>query len=122
MQASKPLNDLNSILLEGVLMHKPDLCEWPDNRVANFRLLTRRWPANGECVASYFEVECWGKLADYAVRCLDEGSRVRVVGQLKQYRPATGAPDTVKIYVEHIEPQAPVPITSTVSQEATDDL
>ena len=98
-------NDLNSLILEGVVSGEPHLVKTSD--VLNFTVETTRYYKNraGEDVTetSHFKVVAFGRMCDIPVK---EGSGVRIVGRLKQnkWTDSEGASHSeVQIVAEHIE-------------------
>ena len=99
------MNNLNSLILEGVVKGEPHLVETSD--VLNFTIEVTRYYRNraGEGVEekSLFKVVAFGRMCDIPVK---EGSGVRVVGRLKQEKWEDSESVThskVYIVVEHIE-------------------
>lgn len=78
----------NSVTIVGNLTRDPELRYTPNGAaVANFSVAwNRRYERNGEQVedVSYFDVTCWGSLADNVSASLQRGMRVVVSGQLDQ--------------------------------------
>ena len=98
-------NDLNSLILEGVVSGEPHLVKTSD--VLNFTVETTRYYKNraGEDVEekSQFKVVVYGRMCKIPLK---EGSGVRVVGRLKQnkWTDSEGASHSeVQIVAEHIE-------------------
>ena len=77
------MNNLNSLILEGVVIGEPHKSEASD--VLNFTVGSERYYKNraGEDVTetSHFKVVAFGRMCDIPVK---EGSGVRIVGRLKQ--------------------------------------
>lgn len=105
------MNQLNSIILEGNLVKDADLLE-PVNgfKVCKFSIGVNRFYKNKKDVGvnevSYFEVETYGKSADYCVKKATKGRGVRVVGRLKQEVWKDEAEKThsrIIVIAEHIE-------------------
>jgi single-strand DNA-binding protein len=104
------MNSLNSILLEGNVTRDAELKTTPaGSAVCTFSIASNRSWKKGEeweQEVSFFDIETWGKLAEYCgAKCL-KGTGVRVVGRLKQDRwtDADGkARSKSKIVAEHIE-------------------
>jgi single-strand DNA-binding protein len=101
------MNNLNSVLLEGVLLGNPD-CQ-PDekgNPVCRLTLVSSRFfrtDGGTEKETCRIDVETTGKLALLCKKNGREGRGVRVVGRLKQER-AEGKPAArVVIVAEHVE-------------------
>ena len=100
-------NDLNSLILEGVVSGKPLLNETSTTSVLNFTVETTHYYKNraGEDVEekSQFKVVVYGRMCDLPVK---EGSGVRIVGRLKQniWIDSDGMKHSeVQIVAEHIE-------------------
>ena len=99
------MNNLNSLILEGVVIGEPHKSEASD--VLNFTVGSERYYKNraGEYVTetSHFKVVAFGRMCDIPVK---EGSGVRVVGRLKQniWTDSDGMKHSeVQIVAEHIE-------------------
>jgi single-strand DNA-binding protein len=93
------MNDLNSVLLEGVLIDDPVRI---GNSGCNFNIKsTRFYKVEGTPVqeVSIYAIETFGKFADICLTTIKKGRCVRVVGRLRQY------PETknIVIFAEHIE-------------------
>ncbi|MDR1894577.1 MAG: single-stranded DNA-binding protein [Spirochaetales bacterium] len=104
------MNNLNSVLLEGNLTRDPQLHETPKGtRVCNFGLAVNRYYRHDENTVkevSFFEVESWTRLAEYASTQLKKGKSIRVVGYLKQDRwedQEGHSHSKIKIVAEHLE-------------------
>jgi single-strand DNA-binding protein len=104
------MNNLNSILLEGVLIKTPDYRSDRNNSpVCRFTLSSSRFfKGNGgvEKETGYFDIETTGKLALQCKQNGHQGREVRVVGRLKQehFRDAEGKPIArIVIAAEHVE-------------------
>ena len=99
--------DLNSVILEGVVIGEPHLNETSTTPVLNFTIENTRYYKfkAGEDVTetSQFRVVAFNSMFK---RPLKEGSSVRVVGRLKQnkWTDSEGASHSeVQIMAEHIE-------------------
>ena len=99
------MNNLNSLLLEGVVMGEPHKSEASD--VLNFTVETTRYYKNraGEDVEekSQFKVVVYGRMCKLSLK---DGVGVRIVGRLKQnkWTDSEGASHSeVQIVAEHIE-------------------
>ena len=99
------MNNLNSLILEGVVVGEPHLVETSD--VLNFTIEVTRYYRNraGEDVTetSQFKVVAFGRMCDIPVK---EGSGVRVVGRLKENKWTDGdgvSHSEVQVVAEHIE-------------------
>ena len=101
------MNNLNSLILEGVVVGEPHLVETSD--VLNFTIEVTRYYRNraGEGVEekSLFKVVAFGRMCDIPVK---EGSGVRLVGRLKQNTWVDGGVthSEVQVVAEHIEMRA----------------
>ena len=98
-------NDLNSLILEGVVIGEPHKVE--ASQVLNFTIGSERYYKNraGEDVTetSQFKVVAFGRMCDIPVK---EGSGVRVVGRLKENKWTDGdgvSHSEVQVVAEHIE-------------------
>ena len=98
-------NNLNSLILEGVVSGEPHLVETSD--VLNFTVETTRYYKNraGEDVEekSQFKVVVYGSMCKLPLK---EGSGVRIVGRLKQniWTDKDGVSHSeAQIVAEHIE-------------------
>jgi single-strand DNA-binding protein len=78
----------NTVQIVGNITRDPELRYTPNGAsVANFSVAwNRRYERNGEQVeeVSYFDVACWGTLAENVASSLAKGHRVVVSGQLEQ--------------------------------------
>ena len=99
------MNNLNSLILEGSVIGEPHKSE--ASQVLNFTIGSERYYKNraGEDVTetSQFKVVTFGRMCDIPVK---EGSGVRVVGRLKEYKWTDGegvAHSEVQVVAEHIE-------------------
>ena len=100
-------NDLNSLILEGVISGKPILNETSTTSVLNFTVETTHYYKNraGEDVEekSQFKVVVYGRMCKLSLK---DGVGVRIVGRLKQnkWTDSEGASHSeVQIVAEHIE-------------------
>ena len=98
-------NNLNSLILEGVVIGEPHLVETSD--VLNFTVETTRYYKNraGEDVEekSQFKVVVYGRMCKLPLK---DGVGIRVVGRLKQnkWNDSDGVPHSeVQVVAEHIE-------------------
>lgn len=80
--------ELNSVLLEGVLVRNPERKMLGERTVVRFPIAVHRYykGKNNESVTetSFFDVQAWGGIADAAERFLSIGRTIRVLGRLKQ--------------------------------------
>ncbi len=78
----------NTVNIVGNVTRDPELRYTPNGAsVTNFSVAwNRRYERNGQQVeeVSYFDVTCWGTLADNVAASLTKGTRVMVTGQLEQ--------------------------------------
>lgn len=119
------MNNLNSIILEGNLTRDSELLEATETfKVCKFSIAVNRWYKNnkneGVEEVSFFDVECYGKLAEHCAKKGTKGRGVRVVGRLKQntWKDETGKTHSkVLVIAEHIEykPQSFQQQTETVT-------
>lgn len=118
------MNQLNSIILEGNLC-KDAVIEEPSVgfKVSRFTIGVNRWYMNskneGVSEASYFDIEAYGKMAEYSIIKGKKGRGIRVVGRLKQN---TWTDDEGKyhskvfVVAEHLEYK---PFTQDVAEESS---
>jgi single-strand DNA-binding protein len=103
------MNNLNSILVEGVLVEKPAFQGTRGKPSCTFSFASNRFyraKSKIEKEVSIFEVEVSGKLAENCHNLGHEGRGLRIVGRLKQVKwtNAEGKPQSkVVIEAEHIE-------------------
>ena len=105
------MNQLNSLIIEGNAVKKAEFSEPKTGFfVCRFPLAVNRWykSRNDEGVSevSFFDVEAYGKLAEYCKSKIDKGIGMRVVGRLKQDRwKDKDGKNQNRIYVvaEHVE-------------------
>ena len=105
------MNNLNSIILEGNLTRDSELLEATETfKVCKFSIAVNRWYKNnkneGVEEVSFFDVECYGKLAEHCAKKGTKGRGVRVVGRLKQntWKDETGKTHSkVLVIAEHFE-------------------
>jgi single-strand DNA-binding protein len=110
-QRSVCMNQLNSLILEGNITREPEVKETAHGcKVVKIPLAVNRWykNADGQGVeeVSYFDVETYGKMAEYCETRSEKGRGLRVVGRLKQDRwktPEGKNTSRVSIIAEHIE-------------------
>jgi single-strand DNA-binding protein len=104
------MNNLNSILIEGVLKTDP-LYRFTakGTPVCTFSIVSNRYSRtdnNLQEEASFFNIEAWSKLADMCNEKGHKGRGLRVVGRLKEDR-WTGSDgkqhSKVVIVAEHVE-------------------
>ena len=103
------MNNLNSILLEGIVSRDGITTTTPRNtKVCNFQIASDRYDRIGPDVVkstSYFHIEIYGKLAGLG-EALTKGIALRVVGYAKQDRwedEYGKAHSRIKIVGEHVE-------------------
>lgn len=108
------MNNLNTVLIEGLLTRDPELGNAPAQvqmcrlSLANnryFKVKEEKWTQD----ASYFTVYVYGKVAGACLKYLKKGRGVRIVGRLKQITWHEGGIYSEKIIIlaEHIEFQPP---------------
>jgi len=105
------MNQLNSLILEGNITREPEFKETPHGcKVCKIPLAVNRYYKNNEGTGveevSYFNVEAFGKIAEYCQANSEKGRGMRVVGRLKQERwKTTDGKNTssISIIAEHIE-------------------
>jgi len=78
----------NQVAIAGGLGRDPELRYTASGRaMASFGVaVERRWQKDGEWTGetSWFNVTCWGDLAEHAAQSLQKGMRVVVIGRLQQ--------------------------------------
>jgi single-strand DNA-binding protein len=104
------MNNLNSVLIEGNLVRSPEFRTTAKGTpLCTFALASNRCYKQNDDVTkevSFFDVECWSKLAETVNNLGHKGRGVRVVGRLKQERwnDADGKMHAkITIIAEHIE-------------------
>ena len=105
------MNQLNSIILEGNITRDVVFKETPHGcKVCTIPIAVNRWyksdDGKGIEEVSYFDVEAFGKMAEYCERRVTKGRGLRVVGRLKQsrWKGADGKnASRITIIAEHIE-------------------
>jgi single-strand DNA-binding protein len=103
------MNNLNSVLVEGILEGKPALQDTNGKPSCAFTIASNRYHKAGaktEKETSAFEVEAEGKVAEDCHSLGREGRGVRVVGRLKQVKwtDAEGkGRSKIVIAAEHVE-------------------
>ncbi len=106
-----PMNNLNSTIVEGNAVRKPELRTSPKGTsICIFPLAVNRYYKNSSGTydeeVSYFNVETYGKLAELCADITEKGQGLRVVGRLKQARWKNSEGKNVSrvfIIAEHIE-------------------
>ncbi|MCK9169692.1 MAG: single-stranded DNA-binding protein [Treponema sp.] len=105
------MNQLNSLILEGNITREPEYRETPHGcKVCSIPLAVNRYYKNSDGQGieevSYFDIEVFGKMAEYCQTRTDKGRGMRVVGRLKQNRWKTTEgknASRITIIAEHIE-------------------
>jgi single-strand DNA-binding protein len=104
------MNQLNSVIIEGNACRDAEVRTAPSgNAVCKMAIATNRWYKSGdkfEKEVSFFDVDCFGKIAGLCGEKVRKGDEIRVVGKLKQNRwqGSDGATKTaVVIVAEHVE-------------------
>lgn len=105
------MNHLNSLIIEGNIVRQGELSEPMEGfKVCKFPVAVDRWyknkDGNGVTEVSYFEVETYGRMAEFCSTQATKGRGVRVVGRLKQDRwKDTDNKNQSKTYIvaEHVE-------------------
>ena len=107
------MNNLNSILIEGVINEDSLFRVAPKGTaVCTFLITSSRYNRNEENLknlekeVSFFKIETWGKLAEMVYDKGKQGRGVRVVGRLKEERwqDSDGKPQSkIVIVAEHVE-------------------
>jgi len=102
------MNDLSSVLLEGVLVENPKASTSPDGQtVCNFTITTV-WKDMGDegrkTETSYFDVVVYGRLGQKCLYDLKAERGVRVVGRLRRESSTEGkSRPEIKVVAEHVE-------------------
>ena len=107
------MNDLNSLILEGVVIGEPHYLE--ETHRLEFSIDSVRYHKNdrGEEVAEHyqFDVVSFGEFGKYILSHLKNGTKIRLVGRLKQdkWEDSDGLTHS-KVYIvsEHIDIQKKV--------------
>lgn len=124
------MNALNSIILEGNLT-KDGEKKNTDFSVCSLSLAVNRYYKNkdGDFTeeVSFFDIECFGKMAEVAEKNAKKGRGIRVVGRLKQdrWKDADGKNySKVKVIAEHIEykPMFKKPEETAAAEPATEPV
>jgi len=104
------MNNLNSVLLEGNLVRDAQIrTTSKGTKVCTLTLASNRFYKGEDDIekeVSFFDVSCWGRLAESVFAKGKKGSGVRVVGRLKQSRWVdTDGKNRSKVYIEaeHVE-------------------
>lgn len=106
------MNNLNSVLVEGVLVADPKLNYNAKKRpVCEFTINSERYfkdSSEGGMIedSSNFDVVCWGELAEVCAGQLHKGKGVRVVGRLQEYKQLMECDQLeskIHIIAEHLE-------------------
>ena len=121
------MNQLNSIILEGNVVRDAVLLEPSEGfKVCKLCIAVNRFYKNKNDQASeevsFFDVECFGKSAEYCQKKAIKGRGVRVVGRLKQdsWKDNSGKSQSrVFVIAEHIE-YKPVSNKSASSSDRTE--
>ena len=121
------MNQLNSIIIEGNVVRDAVLLEPSEGfKVCKLCIAVNRFYKNKNDQASeevsFFDVECFGKSAEYCQKKAIKGRGVRVVGRLKQdsWKDNSGKSQSrVFVIAEHIE-YKPVANKSASSSDRTE--
>ena len=121
------MNQLNSIIIEGNVVRDAVLLEPSEGfKVCKLSIAVNRFYKNKNDQAaeevSFFDVECFGKSAEYCQKKAIKGRGVRVVGRLKQdsWKDNSGKSQSrVFVIAEHIE-YKPVANKSASSSDRTE--
>jgi single-strand DNA-binding protein len=105
------MNSLNSIIVEGNVVRKPEIRETPRGTpVCTFSVAVNRSYKSADGVfqkeVSFFDVDTWGNLAKVCTDTCEKGRGIRVVGRLKQDRWQDNEGKNrsrVRIVAEHVE-------------------
>lgn len=121
------MNQLNSLILEGNATRLPDIRETPHGfKVCRIPLAVNRYYRNSEGKSvqevSFFDVETFGKLAEFSEKNVEVGRGMRVVGRLRQSRWKTlegKNASRVSIVAEHVEFRPRVKKNTEAEDEAS---
>lgn len=82
------MNNLALVVLDGRLVADPERKDMQKNTLTKFRVASNHEFGNADDkkFVSYFQVECWSKLADACATYLKKGSKVTIQGDLRQDR------------------------------------
>ena len=73
---------MNKIILNGIVLVKPELSQVGENVVTTIRIaVKRKYSKNDE--EDYFNIKAWRGLAENCVKYIDVGSRILVSGTLQ---------------------------------------
>ncbi|GHT98531.1 hypothetical protein FACS1894142_4970 [Spirochaetia bacterium] len=103
------MNNLNSVIVEGVLVDKPAFQDTNGKPFCSFSIASNQFyrvKSKIEKEVSHFDVEVYGKLAESCQKLGKKGRGVRVVGRLmqKKWTDAKGKEQSkIIIVAEHIE-------------------
>jgi single-strand DNA-binding protein len=111
------MNQINSLIIEGNVVKNATIKEpTPGFKVCDFTVGVNRFYKNSEDEeeheVSYFDCESYGLIAEHLSKKIKKGSRVRLVGRLKQdcwINDEGISCSKVYIVVEHIEFYKPLP-------------
>lgn len=111
------MNQINSLIIEGNVVKGATIKEpIPGSKVCDFTVGVNRFYKNSEDEdvqeVSYFDCESYGLIAEHLSKKIKKGSRVRLVGRLRQKRWVSDEGincSKVYIVVEHIEFYKPLP-------------
>ncbi|MEQ9367242.1 MAG: single-stranded DNA-binding protein [Leptospirales bacterium] len=102
------MKNIAQIYLDGNLTADPEAKELQSERaLTTFRVAANHdWNLkDGNKTVSYFNVECWEKLAENCARFLKKGDHVTLIGDLRQdrWRDAEGQPrSSIKIVARYV--------------------
>ncbi|MBQ9495365.1 MAG: single-stranded DNA-binding protein [Treponema sp.] len=105
------MNQLNSLIIEGNITRDAEFKESPHGcKIGKIPIAVNRWYKSGDGKGiqevSYFDVEVYGKMAEYCESRAIKGRGTRVVGRIKQNRWTTAEGKTasrVTVIAEHVE-------------------
>ena len=105
------MKQLNSTIIEGNLTRDGEFKDSPHGcKIGKLSIAVNRWykgsDGKGVQEVSYFDVEVYGKMAEYCESRTSKGRGIRVVGRLKQNRWKTTDgknASRVTVIAEHIE-------------------
>lgn len=105
------MNQLNSVIIEGNAVRDAELRTVAgDKKLCSISIATNRYLSKPDGTftqnTSYFDVDCWEKLAEISASQIKKGRGIRVVGRLVQdtWTDKDGKNcSKIKILAEHIE-------------------
>ncbi|MCB1174182.1 MAG: single-stranded DNA-binding protein [Leptospiraceae bacterium] len=82
------MNNMALVVLDGNLTADPEQRDAGKQLVARFHVASNHefGNANDKKFVSFFQIECWNKLAENCIKYLHKGDRVTIQGDLRQDR------------------------------------